>query len=264
MPGTAPSEKRGKALRPRVGKSRLAEFFDADILAAKGFDDNDGFTRALCYFDAVQREQGIRGCVGEIGVAGGALFVRLALCCRNDEFAVAVDIFDQPELNWDPEGGTASLAQLKHIISDVIGSDIQVRYIEGDSFFLNSATIRLATGGQGFRLFSIDGAHSVHHTVNDLRLAGEILEAGGIAMLDDIQNWGWPGVITGFARYMLLGDHQRLVPFFLYGNKLLLTTPSHQQLYLDKTVELGAHYGRSREAGNCRISEFFGFRVMGW
>lgn len=244
-------------------KSCLTRFLDEKIFEAKGFQYYEEITRTLCFFDVVQRELGIYGCVGEIGVADGALFVPLALCCRSDEIAVAIDVFDDLDRNWNPSGGQSSLPRLKTIISNCIGDDDQVRYLCGDSFYIGPETLRSVTGGKGFRLFSIDGAHSVHHTVSDLRLAGEVINPGGIVMLDDIKNWGWPGVVDGFARYMLLSDYQRLVPFFLYGNKLMLTTPGNQEFYLAKTVELAKQYGLVAEK-SYRISKFFGSHVVGW
>lgn len=243
--------------------SRLAGVLEQGIFETKGFEHDAETTTMLSFFDAVQREAGIVGSTGEIGVAHGAFFVPLVLCCRGDEIAVAIDVFDQRELNWDTRGGASSLSEIKKIVVGVAGNDDNVRYIQGDSFFLSPQAVRSATGGSGFRLFSIDGAHSAHHTVNDLKIAGEILDEGGIAFLDDIANWGWPGVITGFARYMLLNDHQRLVPFFLCGNKLLLTTPNHQEYYLRKTIELQSFYDRL-PTEDYEIGDFFGFRVLGW
>lgn len=253
-----------KRSRPEPERSRLADFLERGLFEERGFEHDAQVTQTICFLDAVQREIGIQGCTGEIGVASGGVFVPLALCCRPDEYAVAIDIFDQAALNWDPGGGSSSLAEFRRILAGMVGGEERVRYIQGDSFFLRSDVVRAVTDGTGFRLFSIDGAHSAHHTVGDLRLAGELVTRGGIVMLDDIQNWGWPGVITGFARYMLLGDHQRLVPFFLYGNKLLLTTPSHREFYLEKTVELATLYGMSLENDDYRISDFFGYRTMGW
>jgi hypothetical protein len=246
-----------------VKASRLTTFFEEQEFETKNFDHDGDLIKTLLFFDATQREAGIVGCIGEIGVAAGAFFVPLALCCQEDELAVAIDVFDQVALNWDPSGGISSTSNLKKIIEHVIGNDDQIRYINGDSFFLRSQTIRSVTDGKGFRLFSIDGAHSAHHTVNDLRIVGEIINDGGIVFLDDFANWGWPGVVTGFARYMLLNDHQRLVPFFLYGNKVVLTTPSHQEYFLRKTGELQRLYGRLPDV-DYRIADFFGYRVLGW
>jgi hypothetical protein len=55
------------------------------------------------------------------------------------------------------------------------------------------------------------------------------------------------------------------VPFFLFRNKLLLTTPCHQRFYLDATVEYARQVGRpAKMPDGYRISDFFGHRVVGW
>jgi hypothetical protein len=247
-----------------VQQSRLAVYLQENTLEKKGFSYVREMGTTLSFFDAVQRRAGISGNVGEIGVAQGGFFVPLLLCCNENELAVAIDVFDNLSLNWDTEGGGSALKAFKKSIVDTVGSDDQVRYIQGDSFFLGADEILRHSDGTRFRIFGVDGAHSSHHTVNDLHLASRVVVPGGLVSLDDIKNWGWPGVIDGFARYMLLNDHHRLVPFFLYKNKVLMTTPSHYKFYLDQTLELLKFYGKPFGKGGLRISEFFGYGVVGW
>src|ERR1044071_3132250 len=231
----------------------------APALESRGIRINHELIRTLRFFDQVQREQEVHGHIGEIGIAKGAFFVPLAACCRDGETAFAIDVFDIAP-NWNTYGGSASFAALRETVDACLpGSEI--RYWPADSLTITGRDLLAETGGR-FRLFSIDGAHSVHHTVNDLTIAGEILSAAGIVWLDDVRNWGWPGVIEGYSRYALLNAAPRLVPFFLYSNKLLLTTPDSQGLYLEKATELAHLYGRKAEI-SYRISEFFGYRVIG-
>ncbi len=84
-----------------------------------------------------------------------------------------------------------------------------------------------------------------------------------VVFLDDVKNWGWPGAIEGFARYMILSDHHRLVPFWLLGNKLLMTTPSHHARYLAYAISLAERDGR-RPNATYRVSRFFGHEVLGY
>jgi hypothetical protein len=242
----------------------LGRYLDEDIFELRSISYHSDITPTLRYLDFVQRKNDVFGCVGEIGVAQGAFFVQLALCCRSTEIALAIDVFDNLRDNWNPVGGSSSLDLFKDIIASQLNGDVRVSYVLGDSMFLEKDRLLSEIGQQRFRLFSIDGAHSAGHTVNDLKLASEVIAPGGIVFLDDIQNWGWPGVIEGFARYMLLNDHHRLVPFFLYGNKLLLTTPGYHGFYLDKAIEIPRRRGLVTPNVDYRISNFFGYAVLGY
>ena len=62
--------------------------------------------------------------------------------------------------------------------------------------------------GQKVRLFSIDGGHTVEHTINDLRIAEACVTNGGIVFVDDYCNVNWPGVTEGLVRYMLFRDER--------------------------------------------------------
>jgi hypothetical protein len=232
-----------------------------NVLAERGIPVNGEIIKTLAYFADAQTAAGVIGNIAEIGVAKGAFLIPLAACRREGEAVFAIDVFDDGP-NWNPSGGVSSLVRLKETVDAALGGAAAVHYLSSDSLHLGSRELLAAAGGK-FRLFSIDGAHSSKHTVNDLMLAGEVLTSGGLVWLDDIRNWGWPGVIDGFARYMLLNATTRLAPFFLYSNKLLLTTPDRHQIFLDKATELAHAYGRKAEV-SYRISDFFGHRVVGW
>lgn len=217
----------------------------------------------LQLFNAAQLERGVGGAVGEIGVADGLFFIPLAQCRRPGECAAAIDVFDDFASNWDEGGGYSSVDILRANVTAILGNDDGVVYIKGDSLAMTGAEILARTGGQRFRLFSIDGAHSSHHTLNDLNLAADTVAPGGIVFLDDIRNWGWPGVIDGLARYMLLQRDHKLVPFFLYEDKLLLTTPDSHADYLERARAIAPQVART--AGVVfRVSEFFGHNVLGY
>jgi hypothetical protein len=218
----------------------------------------------LVFMDGVMRQAGITGHVAEIGVAGGRLFIPLMLCTREHELAVAIDVFGDRAANYNPAGGTSQREQLHELVRGVYGHLDFLRVVEGDSIRLSAMDVLRTTQGEAFRFFSIDGAHSAHHTVNDLHIAGECLTAGGVVLVDDIQNWGWPGVIEGVSRYFLLNDYTKLAPFCLWRNKLLMTTHSHQTFWLERSVTIANHAGRTRHNVDYRRSNFFGWQVLGW
>ncbi len=82
-----------------------------------------------------------------------------------------------------------------------------------------------------FRMFSIDGGHTLEITLHDLNLASCAVAPGGIVILDDINNSHWLGVATAAQLFSTLQDN--LVPFLQIANKLYFTTQSHHALYLD-------------------------------
>jgi hypothetical protein len=213
--------------------------------------------------DEAQARWGVKGSIAEIGVHRGAFFLPLAMCRRDGELAVAIDIFDRQELNWNPAGGAALQAPFRKAVETHLGSGQGVELITGDSLYISPTEVLASTGGVRVRLFSIDGSHSVHHTVSDIHLAAACVTPGAVVFLDDVKNWGWPGAIEGFARYMLLSDHHRLVPFWLLGNKLLMTTPSHHAQYLNVAEELAQRDGRKANV-SYRVSRFFGHDVVGY
>lgn len=228
-----------------------------------GFKTYPEYNRLLDYFNDLQCARNITGNIAEIGVANGAFFVPLALCCQTGECALAIDVFEESAKNWNPFGGSSA----QKTINDALllnGVKSTVRFVKGDSFHVTAADLRQASEGRPIRLFSVDGSHSIHHTINDLQLAGEVCADGAIVFLDDVKNWGWPGAIEGFARYSLLQPQPRLVPFMLYGNKFLLTTPTTHSIMFEAALEYTKNILKRENEKTYRVSQFFGWQVVGF
>ena len=94
-----------------------------------------------------------------------------------------------------------------------------VKIISGDS---TDPKLNLVdTIGKGaIRFVSIDGGHTVEHTINDLKIAAELINNQGVVILDDILNHHWLGVIEGAISY--LNTSPTLIPFAIGHNKLFL------------------------------------------
>ena len=83
---------------------------------------------------------------------------------------------------------------------------------------------------------SIDGGHTAIHTMNDLKLASNLISNEGIVILDDILNHRWIGVLEGLVKF--LQTTPTLVPVMMGHNKLYLVKLSYQNkrlsYYIDK------------------------------
>lgn len=246
-------------LRGSVNERLKRYFLDGGFSTIAGTCDSETLYR-INQFHELQVERGVAGDLLEIGVYHGRLFIMLALLARAQERAIAIDVFDV-DRNYDPSGGSTTLETVKKNYSEFVGDPAEFRYIAKDSLLLAEEAIaqELTTGHA--RMISIDGAHSYFHTEHDLRLAESVLTPGGVIMVDDITNSGWPGVMEGVARHFLLGSDRRLFPFMMSLNKLWLTTSDYHDLYLDFALQ---RVRITRAGQHKRITNFFGCDMVSW
>lgn len=198
-----------------------------------------------------QLEDGTETAIGEIGVHHGQLFLLLALASTGEEPCVGVDLFENQDENVDNSGRGDREILEGHLERFGIDDD-RVRLLTRNSLTLAAGELLEAAGGRRFRLFSVDGGHTPEITINDLRLAAEIMTEDGVIILDDLFSQMWPGVMTGFTRFMA-DNPNRLFPFALCGNKALLSTNREgaerwldllkpaADYYLSRTDELFGH-----------------------
>jgi len=197
-----------------------------------GWNAEGAFT-ALARINAVHKKCGISGNIGEIGVHHGQLFIALALLAEATsdvtEKIVAIDVFDNQERNVD-HSGCGSYRVFKNNVRALLGEEFvrnRLSTMQGDSLLLEPqnliANVCSIRGALGFRLFSIDGGHTVVHVLNDLRLIERVMVPGGVVVLDDFLHPKWPGVTEG-AHIYCTDRASRLAPFAYGNNKMYLTT----------------------------------------
>lgn len=182
--------------------------------------------------DRLQKEIGIPGGVGEIGVHHGRLFIMLMLLRRAGERAIAMDVFDLQEFNTDFSG----LGDLNAFLANVdkhVGSRDLMEIVKADSMQLDPADVLAINEGKRLRMISVDGSHTTHNTANDLKIAHRLLQPGGIIVVDDYFNGGYPMVAEGVARFMILEPVVNIVPVLAGCNKVVFTTKSHHRQYLE-------------------------------
>ena len=189
--------------------------------------------------DRFQKNNNIRGSVAEIGVFVGDYYFMLASCARPDEYAVAIDLFENQGANIDGSGEhDKTIAQFQREYDEMFENGSRPRFIQGDSLYLEKNDLLKSSAGQQYRIFSIDGGHTHYHLVNDLKLCEKVLCHGGVVIIDDYTNAGWPEVAEGVARYFLMNDGRRLAPFLINWNKLVLTTESFHRKYYNYILEI--------------------------
>lgn len=183
----------------------------------------------------VQEAAGLAGNIAEIGVHHGCSALALVAAARPNETLIAIDLFDRQELNVD-DSGKGSLAAFQEHLRTLF-PEAQVRTIAK-----SSTEIRGAEGEHGLaalRFFSIDGGHTRTLTLNDLEIADASLAPHGIAVVDDVFNASWPGVISGL--FTFLARHPGLVPFAIFPNKLFLCRPSFSAFYRNACRDVFAY-----------------------
>lgn len=209
---------------------------DIDAYWKDGYHAIEGwvFPELVDYLKCVNRFQDgaeVAGNIGEIGVHHGRLLIALSHLSRPGETCVAIDLFDNQAANLDGSG-YGSLDKLRENICRYAPTDAKFAFIQADTLAL-TVPERLAIAQQHgpFRIFSIDGGHTVEHTFNDLVFAQDMLAAGGIIMVDDYYNLHWPGVHEGVGLFYTRTTPM-IKPFLYAHNKLFFARLAFHARYL--------------------------------
>ena len=157
------------------------------------------------------------GNIAEIGVYRGKLLIAMAHLARSGERCVAIDIFDDQAKNIDGSGA-GSLDVFRENFQRYAPDDVELVTIKADSLAMTlDQRVAVARDHGPFRLFSIDGGHTVQHALNDLLTAQDMLADGGVVLLDDIFHRHWPGVTEAVGLFYS-GYVPRIAPFLhAYG-----------------------------------------------
>ncbi|MGD1711797.1 class I SAM-dependent methyltransferase [Dapis sp. BLCC M172] len=250
-------------------KDTLLEDFQQDsaldLYLKNGFQNVQGWCNHhvfsfLKYISDVQKARQIKGGACEIGIHHGKLFIGLHNLTTEDESSLAIDIFDNQSLNID-KSGKGNLEQFKINLNSFAARPESIEVMEKDSITLSIKDLLDIESSLGkFRFFSIDGGHTVQHTINDFKVAEQLICNGGLVMVDDYLSQNWPGVSEGIARLFLL-DSPKLIPFMIGAGKLVFTTISFYQEYFKLTVDWLKK--RSGKYGS-KIVLMYGYNVVSW
>ena len=184
-----------------------------------------------------QDDAKLTGNIAEIGVFRGKLLIALAHLARPGERCVAIDIFDDQAKNIDGSGA-GSLALLQANFQRHAPDGAELITVKADSLAITiDQRVAIARDHGPFRLFSVDGGHTVQHALNDLLMAQDMLADGGVVLLDDVFHRHWPGVTEAvglfYSKYV-----PRIAPFLHAYNKLFLTSYTCHAHFLRYAVEV--------------------------
>ena len=184
-------------------------------------------TTALAMMELIwlQEEAGLAGNIAEIGVHHGCSALALIAAARPDETVIAIDLFDRQDLNVDDSGEGSLAAFQGHL--QYLFPRAQVRTVAKSSVEIRGA--EKEHGLADLRFFSVDGGHTRALTLNDLEIADASLAPHGIAVLDDVFNVSWPGVVSGLFAFLARGPD--LVPFAIFPNKVFLCRRPFAEFY---------------------------------
>lgn len=169
--------------------------------------------------------------VCEIGVHHGKFFLAM-LACAGSKASLAIDIFEDQNLNLD-RSGSGSIAQFENNIAQFSPTYSNVSTMRADSLGITmSQVVQVRNKFDGFKMFSVDGGHTRTHALNDILLAQELISNGGIVAVDDFFHPEWPGVTEGVYQYYR-SSNAKLAPICLAGSKLFLCLLSNHEKYVD-------------------------------
>lgn len=200
---------------------------------SRGFEKVEGWvceplfavTELLC---ASNISQG--GGVCEIGIHHGKFFLLLNQVTDARDRSFAIDLFDDQSLNVDKSGAGSLEIFKRHLETYDVHQGRNTTIIQADSTDSRAIGEIIQQIGRGsIRFFSIDGGHTVRHTINDLQLANVLMRNDGVVFLDDILSPHWLGVLEGAFKYLL--QEPTLVPFAIGLNKMLLCKHSFYDRY---------------------------------
>ena len=209
---------------------------------SKGYYEVEGwcpinFLKFAALLKQVQEDVGIKiqGGAGEIGVHHGKLFIALALLNSGNKH-LCIDVFGEQDFNIDRSGkGDRSIFE-ENLKKHAKGEYVKI--LQEDSMAIDDIMIDNILRECGkFSMFSVDGCHTVEHTLNDILIAEKLVGRGGVIFVDDYYDPFWPEVQEGVNRYYATQAY-KFLPLGFAFKKLALVHASSYNLLIKRIVPI--------------------------
>jgi hypothetical protein len=184
--------------------------------------------------DAVQRQDGVRGDLLEVGAFVGKSAILLGHLLRADERLHVCDPFEH--VPSDRDNASENARYYTGLQRAQFEANYR-RYHEGLPEILQcvSEDLRASDFASPFRLVHIDGSHEYQPVRSDIRLARSLLCDGGLVALDDFVRPHAPGVAAASWEAVLSGGLQ---PVCLTESKLYGTWSVGADTFSERLVAL--------------------------
>jgi len=207
----------------------LTKAFVHDLSAIEGwlYDDNVYVTAAI--MDAIGNA-GVRGPNFEIGVYCGKYLAAMHHCAslyHETPLTVGLDAYlFHGKSEQDARNTWVRL----------FGSTDGLHIQRGNSLTTSSSEIIEWCSGARPAFISIDGDHAVQPVLSDHVLCAELLARGGVIASDDFCNWRMIGLMEGIARFFLMNNRHRIVPFAFCMHKLYSCHADFHDRYMNALI----------------------------
>ncbi len=179
----------------------------------------------------IQEDNGIGGDVFEIGCHHGKSAVVLGFLIDASRESLGVcDIFNQQELNISRSG---------HGDREIFTQNMDAVFPECDFLHIyekSSQTLTREEIGGDYRIFHIDGGHTVDEVTYDLELAAQCLQEGGAIICDDALHPGWPTVAEAIFRFLF--EHPGEFSVLAIGFNKMVIIPSKAKTIYQTYLEI--------------------------
>lgn len=209
--------------------TNLEKYIEEGWKSTSGWGIDDDLINIFRKINEFQTLEDITGPLCEIGVHHGRTLILLGLFSKNNEAVVGFDLFDEfQHQNIDSSGCGAYGAVLKNI--SIHAPNVDFTLVKTNSFDIiheHMGKIR------DCRFFHIDGGHFMEVVLNDLYLAQQSLNPGGVIVIDDYWHSGFPEVQEAVHRYFLTSQTLKGIPFAVGRNKIFLIGCAYHKKILE-------------------------------
>ena len=197
---------------------------------------------------SINELQSQSGNILEIGVHHGKSFIPMLYLLREDEHAIAVDIFEDQQFNYDKSGKGNKEIFIKNLnlVFDQKFLDKNLTIIKADSTQLTSQDLlNFYPNNNKYRIISIDGSHTKSATLKDLKNSIDIITDDGVIIIDDYKNENWPGVKAAVDDFLYQDNNFRV--FFIDHKKFIICRREHYEKFNLKMKDMDANIANKYE-----------------